>query len=39
VAMPPQIYVIGTAVFFILSLLMLGSFLLDRRRNQTKAVG
>jgi len=39
VAMPPQIYVIGTAVFFILSMLMLGSFLLERRRSQTKTAG
>ena len=39
VAMPPQIYVIGTAVFFILSLLMLGSFLLERRRNQARTAG
>jgi spermidine/putrescine transport system permease protein len=39
VAMPPQIYVIGTAVFFVLSLLMLGSFLLERRRSEARAAG
>jgi spermidine/putrescine transport system permease protein len=32
VAMPPQIYVVGTGIFVILTLLLLGSFLLDQRR-------
>jgi len=38
VAMPPQIYVIGTVIFLMLSLLMLGSFLLERRRARLRAV-
>jgi spermidine/putrescine transport system permease protein len=38
VAMPPQIYVVGTAIFFMLSLLMLGGFLLERRRSRLSAV-
>jgi spermidine/putrescine transport system permease protein len=38
VAMPPQIYVIGTAIFVILTLLMLGSFLLNRRRARPRAM-
>jgi len=39
VAMPPQIYVVGTAIFVILSLLLLGSFLLDRRRARLRQAG
>jgi spermidine/putrescine transport system permease protein len=38
VAMPPQIYVIGTAIFLVLTLLMLGSFLLERRRARLAAI-
>jgi spermidine/putrescine transport system permease protein len=37
VAMPPQIYVIGTAIFFLLSLLLLATFLLERRRARLRA--
>jgi spermidine/putrescine transport system permease protein len=39
VAMPPQIYVIGTAIFVLLSMLLLGSFLLERRRARLRAIG
>ncbi|MGP6156383.1 MAG: ABC transporter permease [Vulcanimicrobiaceae bacterium] len=37
VAMPPQIYVIGTSIFLILAALMIGSLLLDRSRGPLRA--
>ncbi|MFY9778995.1 MAG: ABC transporter permease [Candidatus Baltobacteraceae bacterium] len=36
VAMPPQIYVIGTSIFLILAALMTGSLLLDRSRGRAQ---
>jgi spermidine/putrescine transport system permease protein len=37
VAMPPQIYVIGTSIFLVLACLMIGSLLLDRSRSRGTA--
>jgi spermidine/putrescine transport system permease protein len=39
VAMPPQIYVIGTGTFVLLSILLLASFVLDRRRARLQGAG
>jgi spermidine/putrescine transport system permease protein len=36
VAMPPQIYVIGTSIFFILASLMVASVLFDRSRSKAR---